>query len=54
MDTARVYYVCYMCNEIGDAAGEVKHTKEECKGKLGATVKKVCEKSGTAPHSSAK
>lgn len=43
-------YLCEICGVKGDIEGEVKH-KDDCKPKFGSpTFKKVCAKSGKAPH----
>ncbi|HZE95885.1 MAG TPA: hypothetical protein VE981_02550 [Planctomycetota bacterium] len=44
-DRARVTYLCETCKATADLEIELKH-EEGCKPKL----KKVCSKSGTAPH----
>jgi hypothetical protein len=47
-DRARITYACTGCAATGDFEKEFKH-EEACKKKTSA-LKKVCSKSGTAPH----
>ena len=47
-DRARITHECAACGEKGDVEADVKH-KDDCKKKAG-TLKKVCSKSGAAPH----
>jgi hypothetical protein len=47
-DHARCTYECSGCGEKAEFEGELKH-KDDCKKKTSA-LKKVCSKSGTAPH----
>ena len=47
-DRARVTYECAGCGEKGEFEADFKH-KDDCK-KKSAALKKVCSKSGTAPH----
>lgn len=47
-DKARITYVCGTCGASSEIESEFKH-EDDCKRKLGA-LKKVCSKSGTAPH----
>lgn len=51
-DRARIAYECGGCGAKADLETEVKHTPT-CKPLFGG-LKKVCSKSGTAPHSSDK
>lgn len=48
-DLARVSYECDSCGVKGDIEPEIKH-KEGCKPKFGGGLKKICAKSGKAPH----
>jgi hypothetical protein len=48
-DRARVTYVCESCDVKGDIESQFKH-KPDCKPSFGSGIKKVCTKSGTAPH----
>lgn len=48
-DKARITYVCESCGVKGEIESEFKH-KPDCKPSFGTGVKKVCTKSGTAPH----
>ena len=49
-DKARISYECETCGAKGLVESEVKH-KPDCKPKtLGGGLKKVCAKSGKAPH----
>jgi YHS domain-containing protein len=48
-DRARVSYACESCDSKGELESEFKH-KPDCKPSFGSGVKKVCAKSGTAPH----
>ena len=49
-DKARISYECESCGAKGMVESEVKH-KPDCKPKtLGRGLKKVCAKSGKAPH----
>ena len=48
-DRARVHYACETCDVKGEIESEFKH-KPDCKPSFGTGVKKVCTKSGTAPH----
>jgi hypothetical protein len=47
-DRARITYACAGCAATGEFEKEFKH-EESCKKKT-AALKKVCSKSGTAPH----
>ncbi len=47
-DRARITYECATCGEKGEFEPDFKH-KEDCKKKTGV-LKKVCSKTGTAPH----
>jgi DNA-directed RNA polymerase subunit RPC12/RpoP len=47
-DRARVTYECAGCGEKAEFEADFKH-KDDCKKKT-STLKKVCSKSGTAPH----
>lgn len=47
-DRARVTYACTGCTAVADFEHELKH-EESCKKKT-VPAKKVCSKSGTAPH----
>ena len=47
-DRARMTYECTGCGEKADFEADLKH-KEDCKKKT-AALKKLCPKSGTAPH----
>lgn len=51
-DRARVTYQCPTCTAKADRVGDLKHTAE-CKALLSG-VKKICSKSGTAPHATDK
>jgi YHS domain-containing protein len=51
-DRARVTYQCPSCSAQADRLAEIKHAAD-CKGLLGA-AKKICSKSGTAPHATDK
>jgi YHS domain-containing protein len=51
-DRARVSYQCPSCSAQADRLAEVKHAAE-CKA-LSSGVKKICSKSGTAPHATDK
>ncbi len=48
-DRARVTYKCDSCAASADVEAEFKH-EEDCKKKGPGGLKKVCSKSGTAPH----
>jgi len=48
-DRARVTYKCDSCAATGDLESEFKH-EDDCKRKGLGGLKKVCSKSGTAPH----
>lgn len=48
-DRARVSYECDSCGVKGDIESEFKH-KPDCKPKFGGGLKKICAKSGKAPH----
>lgn len=48
-DRARVTYECETCGVKGEIESEFKH-KPDCKPSFGSGVKKICTKSGTAPH----
>jgi hypothetical protein len=48
-DRARVTYKCEACPATAEIESEFKH-EAGCKPKIGGGVKKVCTKSGTAPH----
>ena len=48
-DRARVSYKCESCASTAELESEFKH-EASCKPKLGGGLKKVCSKSGTAPH----
>jgi hypothetical protein len=48
-DRARVTYKCDGCGATGDLEADFKH-EEDCKKKGLGGLKKVCSKSGTAPH----
>jgi len=48
-DKARITYECDTCGVKGDVESEIKH-KPDCKPSFGSGLKKVCTKSGTAPH----
>jgi hypothetical protein len=48
-DRARVTYRCDGCGATGDLEAEFKH-EDDCKKKGLGGLKKVCSKSGTAPH----
>ena len=52
-DKARVTYECEACGVKGEVESEFKH-KPDCKPSFGNGIKKVCSKSGTAPHQSDK
>ena len=52
-DKARVTYECETCGVKGEVEAEVKH-KPDCKPAFGNGLKKVCSKSGTAPHQTEK
>jgi len=47
-DRCRIKYVCATCGEASDVESAFKH-EDDCKKKT-AALKKVCTKSGTAPH----
>jgi hypothetical protein len=47
-DRARITYACAGCAATGEFEHDFKH-EEDCKRK-GLALKKVCSKSGTAPH----
>ena len=47
-DRARITYACTSCAATGDFDKDFKH-EEDCK-KKSLALKKVCSKSGTAPH----
>jgi len=47
-ERSRATLLCESCGQTGDVEAEFKH-KDGCKPKLGG-LKKVCSKSGTAPH----
>lgn len=47
-DRARITYECPACAATAEFDTDFKH-KDDCKKKSG-TLKKVCSKSGTAPH----
>jgi len=51
-DRARVTYLCTSCNAHSDRVGELKHAPD-CKA-LSSSPKKICSKSGTAPHATDK
>lgn len=50
-DRARVSYLCEKCNAKGDIESEFKHAAD-CNRTttLGSGLKKICAKSGKAPH----
>ena len=48
-DRARVNYKCESCAATSELESEFKH-ESGCKLKLGSKLKKVCSKSGAAPH----
>jgi hypothetical protein len=48
-DRSRVTYKCESCAATSEIESEFKH-EAGCKPKLGGGLKKVCSKSGTAPH----
>jgi YHS domain-containing protein len=48
-DRARCTYECETCHAKANIATEIKH-KDDCKPTFGGGLKKVCTKSGTAPH----
>jgi hypothetical protein len=48
-DRARVTYKCESCGATSEFESEFKH-ESGCKPKLGTGLKKVCSKSGMAPH----
>jgi hypothetical protein len=49
-DRSRVTYECDSCGAKGEVEAEFKH-KDDCKPtKFGGGLKKICTKSGTAPH----
>jgi YHS domain-containing protein len=48
-DRSRVTYECAACGAKGDLETETKHAPT-CKPLFGTGLKKVCTKSGTAPH----
>jgi YHS domain-containing protein len=52
-DKARVTYECEVCGAKGEVESEFKH-KPDCKPSFGNGIKKVCSKSGTAPHQTEK
>jgi hypothetical protein len=52
-DRARITYKCESCDATGELESEFKHAAD-CKPKLGGGLKKVCAKSGTAPHATEK
>jgi YHS domain-containing protein len=52
-DKARITYECEVCGVKGEVEAEFKH-KPDCKPSFGDGIKKVCTKSGTAPHRSEK
>jgi len=52
-DKARITYECEVCGVKAEVEAEFKH-KPDCKPSFGDGLKKVCSKSGTAPHRSEK
>jgi YHS domain-containing protein len=52
-DKARITYECEVCGVKGEVESEFKH-KPDCKPSFGSGIKKVCSKSGTAPHQTEK
>jgi hypothetical protein len=48
-DLARIGYECDTCAAKGQVEKDIKH-KDDCKPKFGGGLKKVCAKSGKAPH----
>jgi hypothetical protein len=44
-----VTFVCEACDMKGEVESQFKH-KPDCKPSFGSGIKKVCTKSGTAPH----
>src|SRR5437762_404486 len=52
-DKARITYECEVCGVKGEVEAEFKH-KPDCKPSFGDGIKKVCSKTGTAPHRSEK
>ncbi len=51
-DRARVSYKCEACMATAEIEADFKH-EADCKNKAGSTLKKVCSKSGMAPHATA-
>ena len=52
-DRARISYKCESCPATAEIESEFKH-EADCKPKVGGGVKKVCSKSGMAPHATDK
>lgn len=52
-DLARISYECETCGGKAEYEKDIKH-KDDCKPKFGGGSKKVCAKSGKAPHISKK
>ena len=48
-DKARVSYLCETCMAKSDIESDFKH-KPDCKPSFGGGLKKICAKSGHAPH----
>ncbi len=52
-DRARVGYTCDKCNAKGDFEADFKHGADCTRTTtIGSGLKKVCSKSGKAPHAS--
>jgi hypothetical protein len=49
-DKARIHYACAACGAASEIEAEFKHD-EDCRRKT-AALRKVCSKSGAAPHQS--
>ena len=52
-DRARISYRCDSCSATAELESEFKH-EAGCKPKIGGGLKKLCSKSGTAPHATDK
>jgi hypothetical protein len=52
-DRARITYKCESCGATGDREADFKHDPS-CKPKVGGGLKKICSKSGMAPHATDK
>lgn len=48
-DRSRISYKCETCAATSEIDSEFKH-EADCKAKIGSALKKVCSKSGMAPH----